>query len=179
MSFPLTDAQRAQVKQYIPLVTRVMKDCVHGPTGMYDWNDLFQFGCIGLCNAAATYEEGRKAEFETYAYTLIRNEIYTALEYATRRRQREIPMEPESVAFLPAPEPEPSNEAADLLDAAARKASGVTAKGIVAIRLHAQGYSCEEIGLRFGGASGNNVSAWMARARKRLRQDPNLAALVS
>jgi hypothetical protein len=63
------------------------------------------------------------------------------------------------------------------LDAAAARASGVTAKGIEAIRLLAAGYTHREIGERMGGVGANNVSAWVARARKFLRADPDVAAL--
>jgi len=178
MSFQLTDAQRTQVEQYMPLVKRVMKECVHGPAGIYDWNDLYQYGCIGLCNAAATYDDSRNVLFETYAYTLIRNEIFNALEYATRRKKREISLDTESLPQEASIAPEPENGVAALLDAAAAGATGVTAKGIEAIRLQAQGYSCKEIGQCFGGASDNNVSAWMSRARRRLRQNPEIAALA-
>ena len=178
MSLKLTDAQRAQVEQYLPLVTRVMIDCVHGPTGIYDWNDLVQYGRIGLCKAAATYEEGRRAVFETYAYVLIRNEIYDALGYATRRKRREIYVDMDTMPMDDLPEDEPGGSLAELLDAAAGSASGVTAKGIEALRLYAQGYSCKEIGQFFGGVSDNNVSAWMSRARKYLLQEPAIAAFV-
>jgi len=179
MSLRLTDAQRIQVEQYLPLVTRVMVDCVHGPTGIYDWNDLVQYGRIGLCKAAATYEEGRNAVFETYAYVLIRNEIYDALGYATRRKQRESAYEDmDTMPMDDLPEAEPGGNLAELLDAAAGSASGVTAKGIEALRLYAQGYSCKEIGHLFGGVSDNNVSAWMSRARKYLRQEPTIAAFA-
>ena len=179
MHLRLTGAERALVEQYMPLVTRVMKDCVHGPTGIYDWNDLFQFGCVGLCKAAAAYEEGRKAVFETYAYVLIRNEIFNALEYATRRKQREVCVDMDAMPVEDVTGAEPGSDLADLLDAAAGSVSGVTAKGIEAIRLQAQGYSCKEIGqLCFGGVSDNNVSAWVSRARKYLRQDPTIAAFA-
>ena len=178
MSSRLTDAQRTQVEQYMPLVTRVMKECVHGPTGIYDWDDLRQYGYIGLCNAAATYDESRNVLFETYAYMLIRNEIYKALEYATRRKQREIAMEPEKLSQEASLDSDPDTDLITLLDAAAADASGVTSKGIEALRLHAQGYSCKEIGQHFGGAPDNNVSAWMSRARRYLRQDPAIAAFA-
>ena len=178
MSFPLTDAQRALVEQYLPLVTRVMKECIHGPTGIYDWDDLFQYGCIGLCNAAATYDESRNVLLETYAYTLIRNEIFKALEYATRRKKREFFLDMETLSREATLISEPDADLYALLDAAIGNVSGVTAKGIEAIRLQAQGYSCAEIGRRFGGASDNNVSAWMSRARRRLRQNPEIAALA-
>ena len=64
-----------------------------------------------------------------------------------------------------------------ILGDAQAQAGGVTAKGIEAIRLLAQGYTHREIGERMGGASANNVSAWVARARKYLRARPEIAAL--
>ena len=69
------------------LVGKVIQDCVHtlDKGCIYDYNDLFQIGCIGLCKAAQTDQPGHKVAFSTYAYLLIRNEIYTQLEYATRR----------------------------------------------------------------------------------------------
>lgn len=41
----------------------------------------------------------------------------------------------------------------------------------------AQGYTHREIGERMGGFSANNVSAWVARARKYLKSKPEIAAL--
>ena len=178
MSLQLTDAQRTQVEQYMPLVMRVMKECVHGSTGIYDWYDLRQYGYIGLCNAAATYDDSRNVLFETYAYMLIRNEIYKALEYAARRKQREITMEPEKLPQEASLDPGQDTDLAALLDSAAADTSGVTSKGIEALRLHVQGYSCKEIGQLFGEASDNNVSAWMSRARKYLQQDPAIVAFA-
>jgi RNA polymerase sigma factor (sigma-70 family) len=125
-----------------------------------------------------TYKPG-KAKFSTYAYTLIRNEIFDALEYATLRRNRE---------QLAAPDELPGSEAPELpdgvldslnqaLDLALSRVSGITAKGIEAIRLLSEGYTHREIGERMGGVSANNVSAWVARARKLLQADPSVAAL--
>jgi DNA-binding CsgD family transcriptional regulator len=64
------------------------------------------------------------------------------------------------------------------LAAAMARASGITAKGIEAIRLLAEGYTHREIGERMGGASANIVSAWVARARRFLREDPAVAAFA-
>lgn len=55
-----------------------------------------------------------------------------------------------------------------MLERAEQTASGVTAKGIQAIRLLAQGYSNREIGSLYG-VSANNVTAWVAKARNHLR----------
>ena len=50
---------------------------------------------------------------------------------------------------------------------AERSAAGVTAKGIRALRLMADGYTAREIGEQMG-ASANNVTAWVSRARRYL-----------
>lgn len=49
------------------------------------------------------------------------------------------------------------------------KVHGVTAKGIRALRLMADGYTAREIGEQMG-ASANNVTAWVSRARRYLRE---------
>jgi DNA-directed RNA polymerase specialized sigma24 family protein len=109
---------------------------------------------------------------------LIRNEIFNALEYATLRKDRERTLELDELAVV-----DTSDVTAEYiefaLDAALAKASGVIAKGIEAIRLLAQGYSNREIGAQMGGVSANNVTAWVARARKFLRSDSAIAVLRS
>jgi hypothetical protein len=50
-------------------------------------------------------------------------------------------------------------------------------KGIVAIRLLADGCTYREIGERMGGVGANNVSAWVAGVRKFLCANPDVAAL--
>jgi len=168
------------VEQYMPLVARVIKDKVHNPDqcGMYNRDDLVQIGRIGLCKAAASYVEGQQATFKTYAYVLIRNEIFDALEYATLRKEHEVYMDLEPLHAEFCQEDHSGADLDSLLEAAAGGASGIIAMGIEAIRLKARNYSCKEIGQLFGGKSANNVSAWMSRARKYLQQDPAIAALV-
>ena len=162
------------------LVGKVIKDRVRDVRriGIYTKDDLFQIGCIGLCKAVDTYKTGN-CRLSTYAYVLIRNEIYDAIEYATLRRSREELIDP---GFLPEesvqePFPETQYGINQILDEAQMQAGGVTAKGIAAIRMLADGYTHREIGERMGGASANNVSAWVAKARKHLKKRPDIAAL--
>lgn len=137
----LNDTQRKQVEDNMGLVGKVIKDKVHGANGLgiYTYDDLFQIGCIGLCKAAAT--------------------------------DKEIPTEPEILSTYEAEiVPEQSdNTLTALLDEAERSAAGVTAKGIRALRLMADGYTAREIGEQMG-ASANNVTAWVSRARRYLRE---------
>ncbi len=167
---PLTDAERARVEENMGLVGRVIKDCVHQYShGVYDYDDLEQIGYMGLCKAVLSDKPGRGA-FSTYAYIIIRNELYSALEYSTRRGA-ELATDP---AELPCRESGGSleqqmacGELLSRLEKAEASASGVTAKGFQAIRLLARGYTSREIGERFG-AQANHVTAWVAKARKQL-----------
>jgi RNA polymerase sigma factor (sigma-70 family) len=179
----LNDPQRKLVEDNLGLVSKVIKDCVRNPNdvGIYSYEDIYQIGCLGLCDAAVSYRADRGAKFDTYAYLLIRNRIYTQLEYATLRKNREQLLDPEEI--LEARQTEPDFDSIggleQLLTNLEQNADGVIAKGIAAIRLQAQGYSCKEIGQRFGGVSDNNVSAWISRARQYLRKQPDVAALLT
>ena len=168
------------IEDNIGLVGQVIKDKVRDirDIGIFTYEDLFQIGCIGLCNAVDSFKLG-KGRFSTYAYILIRNEIFDALDYATVRRTRE-----ELTDFSDPPksfdqEPFANSEYGidSILAGALERSSGVTTKGIEAIRMLADGYTHREIGELMGGASANNVSAWVARARKYLRSQPEIAAL--
>lgn len=166
----LNDVQRKQVEENMGLVGKVIKDKVHGANqlGIYTYDDLFQIGCVGLCKAAATDKGGC---FSTYAYRLIWNEICSALIYDNRRAGKEVPTEPEVLSTYEAEivHDQSDNTLTALLDEAERSAAGVTAKGIRALRLMADGYTAREIGEQMG-ASANNVTAWVSRARRYLRE---------
>ena len=164
----LNDEQRALVERNTGLVGQVIKDKARNISGIgvFTYQDLFQIGCVGLCKAAAEYQGAGR--FSTYAYVIIRNEIFSALAKATASAKHETALIPDG---LPA-NMQSNDNAADIqqmLDTALAQASGVTAKGIKAIRLLTQGYSCKEIGERMGGVDANNVTAWVSRARKFLK----------
>jgi len=172
---PLTAEQRVKVEENMGLVGRVIQDCVHtlDKGCIYDYDDLFQIGCLGLCKAAQTDRPGHKGAFSTYAYLLIRNEIYTQLEYATRRG-RELATDPYELPCTAldddsVEQAESCSALLGLLERAEAGATGVIANGFQAIRLLAEGYSNREIGERFG-VPANHVTAWVAKARKRLRE---------
>ncbi len=171
----LSEAQRQLVQDNMGLVGKVIKDKVHGwnQPGLYTYDDLFQIGCIGLCKAAATDKGGC---FSTYAYRLIWNEICNALIYATRREAAEQVTDPElmpsdindETVRFDSPE-----ELLEILSRSERKASGVVAKGIRALRMMANGHTCREIGKQMG-TTDKNVSAWISKARKYLRTEPDI-----
>jgi len=176
----LTDEQRMLARENTGLVRQVIKDRIRdvGKIGFFTYDDLYQIGCVGLCKAAVAYKQG-KIRFSTYAYRVILNEIYDALQYTTLRKRREFITDQdwirEATDMNPADVDDGSLSGA--LDSALSTTSGVTRKGIQAIRLLADGYTNREIGELMGGASANNVTAWVARARRFLRSLPNIIEL--
>ena len=69
MLSPLTKEQRMKVEENMGLVGKVIQDCVHtlGAGSMFDYDDLFQIGCLGLCKAAQTDKPGHTVAFSTYS----------------------------------------------------------------------------------------------------------------
>lgn len=173
----LTREQQMIVEENLGLVHKVINDKVHGPyyLGIYSREDLYQIGCIGLCKAAATDKGGN---FSTYAYRLIWNQICDALIYSTRRQALEMSCDeiPEQMEA-----PDPFSSTAMALETALERAEAAappsTAKGIKALRLMAQGYTCREIGTQMG-ATDKLVCAWVSKARKFLKARTEIADLA-
>lgn len=78
----LTKAQQELVAQNLPVVHWVICDYIHvNPTicGL-EYSDLFQEGCLWLCKAAATYKDDGRAQFSTYAKTVVKTVSYPTVE---------------------------------------------------------------------------------------------------
>lgn len=168
----LMPQEQARVEENMGLVGMVLRDYIHEPPpdSVYTREDLFQIGCIGLCKAVQTDKPEYGTAFSTYACRLIRNEIYDALEYATRcgREQATAPEDMPVVRMDDELEQHMQcGELLERLDRAEATAGGVVAKGIQAIRLLANGYTNREIGERYG-VSANHVTAWVSKARKHI-----------
>jgi RNA polymerase sporulation-specific sigma factor len=56
---------------YIPLVHKITHKRYGQFAHKYEYEDLFQVGCIGLMSAAKKFDESRDVKFSTYAYTRI------------------------------------------------------------------------------------------------------------
>ncbi len=171
----LTLEQQQLVQENMGLVGKVIGDKVHGIGTLHNYDDLFQTGCIGLCKAATTDKGGC---FSTYAYRLIWNEICDELIRNTRRREREL--------ILTAEEIRAAQDNTDLLGSlvtrqairqAQKNTAGTIAKGIDCLTLLSNGYSSREIGDILV-AEAPTVRMWMSRARRYLRDIPELQEQV-
>ena len=173
----LSEEMQRKVEENLGLVHKVINDKVHGPyqLGIYSRDDLFQIGCIGLCKAAATDKGGN---FSTYAYRLIWNQICDALIYSTRRQANEVTYD---VSPYTAEADDNDLTLGIAMDQALEKAKleapPSTVKGIEAIRLMADGFTCREIGEQMG-ATDKVVAAWISKARKFLKSRKDVLDLA-
>ncbi len=168
----LTSSQRDLVEQHMGLVGQVINNCVAIPQdGVLSLEDLQHIGRIGLCKAAYAYQVGN-AHFGTYAYIVIRNEIYKNLSKQWRRTKNEdLWSEEAEGSYL-----DHCSELDILLAILRTEQESMpqsSAKGVDALILLAEGYSCKEIAAIYG-CTTNLVTAWMSNARKALKTSPAL-----
>lgn len=86
----LTEQQQELVAQNLPIVHWVICDYIHvNPTicGM-EYGDLFQEGCLWLCKAASTYKNDGRAQFSTYAKTVVKNGLLSYCRAICNRKKK-------------------------------------------------------------------------------------------
>ena len=169
----LTLEQKALVEQNLLLVHKFLHSKKSGSrVGIYSYDDLYQIGCVGLCKAAAGYRQG-SVPFEGYAWIVVRNEIYHALEYASFRKKHE-KLDANAGADRAAATDKSDLQANELYAAlrnAKKRLPECAQKGVEAMILRAKGKTSSEIGAIYG-VSANLVTAWVSKARKQLMKDP-------
>lgn len=70
------EAAAVLISRYIRLINKF----AFSYSGILDFDDLAQEGCIGLLDAANSYDPGRSPSFAGYASACIRNRILKAIE---------------------------------------------------------------------------------------------------
>lgn len=143
------------------------------------YDDLFQEGCLCLCNAAATYD-GAKAKFITYAQVVVKNGLLTYCKKMSNKYRESIniedlPVDSEgmlnSSSVSNVHDKIHSDDAVfNLLNSMKSQYSGVTRMGIEALELKVKGYSGAEIA-ELWGVEQNHVGAWISRAKDKLRKN--------
>ena len=95
----LTGQQEKLFTDNLPLVRKVISDCVYLPKWQMnnERDDLEQIGRIALVRAAASFKETEGVRFSTYAYTSIRNALKDELK--KKYRSTEIAVEEEAMLF--------------------------------------------------------------------------------
>ena len=186
----LTEAQQELVENNLSLVYWVIMESIHVNKTIYgfEYEDLYQEGCIWLCHAAATYDPTRSC-FAAYAKKVVRNGLISYCRQLCSRQRRftYLTVGKHGELLADGEQVMPSDnfhvqinmiETLDLLACAEKKYQGVTRLGIEALKLKLKGMSVSEIAVLYH-VPPPHVGAWISRATQKLRKDtPFLSGLL-
>ncbi|MCI8471768.1 MAG: sigma-70 family RNA polymerase sigma factor [Clostridiales bacterium] len=156
----------------------IVNDNLYG----FEYDDLYQEGCIWLCKAALSYNESRDVKFATYAEKVVTNGLrtYCRLMCGKQKHHISLPVQTDpdtddfSLEQIPADDPlDKIFEEQDillLLQNCKRQYTGTARLGIEAIEWKVKGFSGTEIA-RMYNVKPNLVGAWISRAAARLKQN--------
>lgn len=66
-------------EDYIPMVYKLVNEQYGRFKSKFNWEDLFQTGCLGLVKAAKDFEESKGVRFSTYARIKIKGELLNSI----------------------------------------------------------------------------------------------------
>lgn len=178
----LNTQEKQLVEDHLYLVKKIVSAtmAVNESIQGLGYDDLFQTGCEALCYAATHYSKDRGATFVTFADVVIKNRLISHCRKVTRLQA--------PINYLDAPlADDPKLTYADvlpnandhslsdfeifyLLTEAEQHYSGISRKGIEALKLKYKGHTGIEIA-RYYGVKPNHIAAWISRAITKLRTD--------
>ena len=173
----LTAAQQRLVEENLAVVERVLRfnvrvnPCIAG----LSYEDLYQEGCVWLCNAALTFDPAR-GSFASYARRVVQNGLVSYCRSVLGQHQRTVLLDDLEPAVLTALEVQNAIsshtkcETPLLLVAAESQYSSVTRKGVHALALQVSGMPLTAVAVRMS-VPPNHVSAWISRAVRKLRNN--------
>ena len=184
----MTAYQQKLVEENLGVIDQVIRGRINIITGpMTSYDDFYQVGCEALCRAAMRFVP-QKGTFASFAYSVIYNAIIDYCRHVTcsNRKQTEFFFDCDNSALsmlLMSAESEAAlsdidhSDAVQIFQKRKQEFSGVAKAGLEVLELQMEGYTTTEIAKIYGTTS-NNVRAWVARARKRLRADRELLSAV-
>ena len=180
----LTRRQQKLAEENLYIVPRIIHKhiIINKSLFGFEYEDLYQEGCIWLCKAAANFREETGAPFTAYAEKVIVNGLrtYCRLMYGKHQQAYILPLhaDPETASFSLDQIPDCDQQDAiiaevdtmQLLHDMKQQYTGITRLGIEAIELKIKGYSGKEIAAIYG-VQPNLVGAWISRAKSKLKQN--------
>ena len=175
-SIVLTAEQQFLVENSLEFVHWTIANLIPKSNCRMEYDDLFQEGCVALCHAAASYHSG--TSFKTYAITVIRNHLIDCCRKQTSWRKyisEQSLDDPDAGLPMPICTDHAHFSGVDtgaVLTACKKHYRGVAKLGVDALVLKTKGFDCKDIAALYH-TSSNNVGAWISRAAKKLRSDPD------
>ena len=186
--------QKQLVTAHLSLVPRMVRALTKSFSHLSqdEFDELTQTGYLALCNAAMKCSPTQP--FPPYARAAIRNAIYDYWRDCGKRKSAFCSLdailtaedgstyEPEfMLCKTDALSPEQavlSKESDSYLKRLECAGSNHLKKGIISLRLQQSGYTSAEVAKLYNVPS-NHVRAWQSKARKQLREDQELYALLA
>ena len=186
--------QKQLVTTHLSLVPRMVRALTRSFSHLSqdEFDELTQTGYLALCNAAMKCSPTQP--FQPYARAAVRNAIYDYWRDCGKRKNAFCSLdailtaedgstyEPEFMLYkTDALSPEQavlSKESASYLKRLECTGSKHLKKGIISLRLQQNGYTSAEVAKLYNVPS-NHVRAWQSKARKQLREDQELYALLA
>lgn len=156
-----------------------------GKYGLNTYEDLEQIGNLALCHAIKTHNPA-KGDLSTYAVVTIRNRLYNATrdnsDVSDSAEDIESPAIEASAAIVynnisGFDEEYEEKEQKKLLKRLGEAYGGIAQKGVEAIIMQLEGYTCGDIA-KFYNTDSTTISSWISRARSKLKNEPEILALV-
>lgn len=181
----LSDSQCRLAEQNLNIVSRVIYRyvIVNETLVGFEYDDLYQEGCIWLCKAAASFQPEKGVPFTAYAEKVVANGLrtYCRLMGGKQKWSCCIPLYSDSDILRSTLEQIPDTtyqedemladmDVMQLLSRMKQQYTGTARLGIEAIELRVKGYSGKEIAAMYG-VKPNLVGAWISRAKQKLRQN--------
>lgn len=147
----------------------------------FEYDDLYQEGCLWLCKAASTFDDSRGILFKTYAEKVVTNGLRTYCRLMKGRQntirvvEERAGQEGDESMVEQLPGEDPFEELISQMDIEAvlgemkKKSSGTVRLGIEAIEWKVKGLTGTEIAKMYG-VRPNLVGAWISRASARLKE---------
>ena len=176
----MTEYQRTLAAEYLYLVKEVIQKRIKvSGRPLLTFDDFFGIGCEALCRAAIVYQPELGA-FEPLACRYIYNAL---IDHCRKQNYHQSFMAGETtqedglkmqehlgITTTDYEDEAQMHIALDQLSHYKEQYTGVARKGIEAIELKLLGYSTREIAAR-NQTTVNNVNAWIARARSKLKKN--------
>lgn len=181
---PLNDVQRRLITENLSVVKKVIHSAIIVNETIYgfEYDDLFQEGCIWLCKAAVKYRPENGVQFSTFAGTVVTNGLRTYCRLMCSKQKRVITIPDCAEAgedllsfknFAAADELEfmiSELDTISLLRSLKQQYTGTVLHGIEALEWKVKGYSGVEIAEMYG-VKPNLVGAWISKAVRKLEQN--------
>lgn len=186
-------AQREMVKEHLYIVDWTLRKHIYVNESVQGlgWDDLYQSGCLALCEAALKYDGS--CQFETFAQVFVRNRLIDICRKARTNHKNlqlcsldDLIPDTDGLRYgdsLESPDETPDLES-DAQEAILRQFArikknynGITLKGIEALELRYKGYCGKDIAALYN-VSPKHIFAWISRAKTKLAADGEIASLL-